>query len=313
MSCISASVKSNGAIRLCVRSPLIAGSIDGRRAGRRERLAGVRRHAGAVLCENDVARDPGDRDRRAERCRSIAAAVDSGKGWRIELRTAEQQRGRNRGGDIAADPHDLIDFLNRREPGGRRRGEQRRQRRVGRAVDGIIEERIGDAARRVAGRPAHETREPETVAQLVEQHDDEIVLHAVVIVETEIEIEVAAELRHDLRCRAGEAERIEARLDLDIDVAVERRAPHVGGELKGDQPLLALVVPGLPPTGAAGVGSLNPSFGPSTLTTVMCALAKAGAGNATTAAANTRGRRRRVDTAVKMVMALLLSARFWLL
>jgi len=130
MSCISASVKSNGAIRLCVRSPLIAGSIDGRRAGRRERLAGVRRHADAVLCENDVARDPGDRDRRAERCRSIAAAVDSGKGWRIELRTAEQQRGRNRGGDIAADPHDLIDFLNRREPGGRRRGEQRRQRRL---------------------------------------------------------------------------------------------------------------------------------------------------------------------------------------
>ncbi len=37
------------------------------------------------------------------------------------------------------------------------------------------------------------------------------------------------------------------------------------------------VVPGLPPTGAAGVGSLKPSLAPSTLTMVMVAAPKAGA------------------------------------
>src|SRR3954469_9528411 len=51
-----------------------------------------------------------------------------------------------------------------------------------------------------------------------------------------------------------------------------------------------LVVPGLPPTGAAGVGSLKPSFGPSTLTTVMCAPAAAGVGIATRAAAKSEAR-----------------------
>src|SRR3954469_23419378 len=70
-----------------------------------------------------------------------------------------------------------------------------------------------------------------------------------------------------------------------------------------------LVMPGLPPTGGTGVGSLNPSFGPSALTTVMCAPAAAGVGIATTAAAKSRGRMR----VMVSFIALLLPARLGLL
>src|SRR3954467_4322612 len=68
-----------------------------------------------------------------------------------------------------------------------------------------------------------------------------------------------------------------------------------------------LVVPELPPTGATGVGSLNPSFGPSALTTVMWALAAAGEGVARMPATITIG-----ATAARRwnaFMALLLTVR----
>src|SRR5436190_18024929 len=68
------------------------------------------------------------------------------------------------------------------------------------------------------------------------------------------------------------------------------------------------VLPGLPPTGATGVGSLNPSLGPSALTTVMCALAAAGAGTARTKATSASGAQPAIR--LKVFMALLLPARF---
>src|SRR5262245_55656696 len=70
------------------------------------------------------------------------------------------------------------------------------------------------------------------------------------------------------------------------------------------------VVPGLPPTGAAGVGSLKPSFGPSALTTVMCALAMERAGIARRSAPASASGAIRV---MEVVMALLLPARLGLL
>src|SRR5262245_61109281 len=88
-------------------------------------------------------------------------------------------------------------------------------------------------------------------------------------------------------------------------------APHTSAaNWKAISRCWPLVVPGLPPTGAAGVGSLNPSLGPSALTTVMCALAAAGAGSANAmAATSASGRRRRMVVG----MALLLPIRLGLL
>jgi hypothetical protein len=125
--------------------------------------------------------------------------------------------------------------------------------------------------------------------ELVKQHDNQVVLHAVVVVEPEVETEIAAELGDDFRrpwseakyrqqvdpgplvCQGdvivrvrittGEAwrrqrtevadaepcsrrsehvraQRVETGLNLDVDVAVERRAPQVGCELKRNQALL---------------------------------------------------------------------------
>ncbi|MBW8868078.1 MAG: hypothetical protein JF610_12250 [Acidobacteria bacterium] len=56
--------------------------------------------------------------------------------------------------------------------------------------------------------------------ELVQQHDDEIVFEAVVIVEPEVEVEVAAELRDDFRRRRGQAER---RQQVDAGALVSER------------------------------------------------------------------------------------------
>src|SRR5215203_2992619 len=56
------------------------------------------------------------------------------------------------------------------------------------------------------------------------------------------------------------------------------------------------VVPGLPPTGAAGVGSLKPSLGPSPLTMTILAAPKAG-----TLAASRRAARARKEKSLVVV------------
>src|SRR5262245_59664454 len=88
-------------------------------------------------------------------------------------------------------------------------------------------------------------------------------------------------------------------------------APHTSAaNWKAISRCWPLVVPGLPPTGAAGVGSLKPSFGPSALTTVMCALAAERAGIARRSAPASASGTMRV---AEIVMALLLPVRLGLL
>ena len=264
-------------------------AMDGEGTRRGQRFTRVGRHTDAVLCNDDHACDAGRRHWRAERRRSIAAAVDAGDRRHVEFRPAQEQRRRHRGRDVAARPNNLIHLLDRGEAHGGRLRQQLGELRVRRSVERVVEEWIGHTAGRGAGRAAHEARKPEAMPELVKQHDNQVVLHAVVVVEPEVEIEIAAELGDDFRCpwseakcrqqvdpgslvRQGDvivrvrittgkarrrqraevtdaerrgrraehvrAERVETGLNLDVDVAVERRTPQVGRELKRNQPLL---------------------------------------------------------------------------
>src|SRR5262245_18384088 len=93
-----------------------------------------------------------------------------------------------------------------------------------------------------------------------------------------------------------------------MSMLLSSAAPHrSAANWKAMRRCWPFVVPGLPPTGAAGVGALKPSLGPSALIIVMCALADAGAGIAKPTTATTRVAR--LANRLMMSMALLPSAR----
>ena len=95
------------------------------------------------------------------------------------------------------------------------------------------------------------------------------------------------------RAHAVARQRPELRADADLDAAVDERFPHAERVLRTRSARCwPSVVPGLPPTGAAGVGSLNPSAGPSRFTSVIVVAAASHAASAQTSNAPARRRTR---------------------